>query len=192
MGKRVTKKMMLSLAIVCPSLFVVLLSCFVLVITGTVTLSVSGFAVDHFDRLYIGTTNEIRVYEESRIVKNISPHTSRTYVFTIQEGENILLSTSTKVYVMDLDGNVLETKEDPGADIYNQLSYQKGRFISDKGDIYRMSSVFGWTRITKNSTEIVYQIDVLSFCVKLLLAICAIVIFVFPVWALIEQRLGDK
>ena len=97
-------------------------------ITGTVQLSISSFAVDSKDRLYVGTTKEISIYEHGEMVGSINPKTSRTYRFTITEEDTILLSTSDKIYIMDLEGNVLETKEDLGADVYNQLSYKKKTF----------------------------------------------------------------
>lgn len=164
------------------SIFVVMLFCLVLIIAGKVSLSISGFAVDHEERLYIGLGNEIRVYENGQIVRTISPQTSRAYRFTIQEDQTILLSTSTKVYTMDLEGNVLSCKEDPGADTYNQISYRRRKFVSQKGDVYRSVGILGWTGIVKNGEQIVYQTDVLTVCVKILFVLCWAAIFIFPIW----------
>ena len=88
-------------------LFCILFACLMMVITGTATLSISGFAVDSSDRLYVGMQKEICVYENGTIIDRLSPHTSRTYIFTITEDDTILLSTSTTIYVMDLKGNMM-------------------------------------------------------------------------------------
>ena len=164
------------------SIFFVMLFCLVLLLTGKVSLSFSGFAVDCKERLYIGMRNEIRVYENGQIVRTISPQTSRAYRFTIQEDQTILLSTSTKVYTMDLEGNVLSCKEDPGADTYNQISYRRRKFVSQKGDVYRSVGILGWTGIVKNGEQIVYQTDALTVCVKILFVLCWAAIFIFPIW----------
>jgi len=187
-----SQNMTLSLAVFSLCLWSVLFPCLILVIAGTVNLSISGFAVDNSDRLYVGTKSEICVYEKGKKMHTISPHTSRTYVFTITDGESILLSTSTKIYVMDLYGNILETRDDPGADIYNQISYRKKAFISKKGDIYKLSNVFGRTKIIKNDAEVLYQIDTFSFAIKILVVICIVALFVFCIGGLITSRVKRR
>ena len=186
--KKTSKRIMVSLAVSSVSLFFIVSICLALFASGAVTPSVSCFAVDNLDRLYIGTQKEIQIYEKGQIVNCIHVPTSRTYVFTILDGNKILLSTSTIVYLMDLDGNVLETKEDRGADTYNQISYRKRKFISDNGDVYRISNILGRTRIIKNQTDIVYQINALSVAVKILLVISAAVILMFSIWVLFAQK----
>ena len=155
--------------------------CVVLIVTGTATPFISGFAVDASNRIYIGTQNEIRVYEDSTLINIINPQTSRAYVFTINKDGNLLLSTSIKTYILDLDGNILDVQEDLGADMYNQLQYQK-KFISNNGDEFVLVDTIGLTRIIKNDTETVYQISWLSFAVKILLAVCTVALFVFSIW----------
>lgn len=169
-------------------LFCILFVCVILVITGIVTPSLSGFAVDSSDRLYIGMQKEICVYEEGSIIRRINPHTSRTYIFTITENDTILLSTSTKIYVMDLYGNILEEREDVGADTYNQLSYKKRRFVSHSGDVYTLKGIIGPTRIVKNNFETVYQIDALSFSVKVCLWLCGVGLAVLSLTCLSTKK----
>ena len=163
------RKLKKTIVVVSIVLFCVSLVSLLLLFSGKVSLSVFGFAVDNANRIYVGTEKEISIIERGEKIGSISPNTSRTYAFTITEDETILLSTSTKVYTMDMDGNILSTAEDTGADIYNQLSRQKKKFISAKGDQYRLINMLGWTRILKNDIDVVYQIDVLSYIVKLLL-----------------------
>ena len=158
--------------------------CLVLLFTGVASIPIFGFAVDNSDYLYVGTAKQICVYEDRNVINTISPHTSRSYVFTINEEGNILLSTSTKIYTMELNGNILSTEDDHGADVYNQISYHKRMFISANGDTYRLTNILGRTQILKNDSEVVFQMDVLSYIVKLLLSCSFISVFVFGIWML--------
>ena len=176
----------LSLAVVSILLFCAIFPCLLLVITGTVQLSISSFAVDSKDRLYVGTTKEISIYEHGEMVGSINPKTSRTYRFTITEEDTILLSTSDKIYIMDLEGNVLETKEDLGADVYNQLSYKKKKFTSPNGDVYKLHNL-GRSKITKNDTEVVFQMSGLSATIKYILFAAFIMLFLYLV-AMLTRR----
>ena len=157
--------------------------CLLLLITGAVTPFISGFAVDKNDRIYVGEETEICVYENNVLIRTINPQTSRAYAFTIAD-DRILLSTASTFYTMDLDGNILDTQEDPGAHMYNQLQYNKRKYISHSGDTYKLKSQMGWTRIVKNDTQTVYQISPLSFVVKILLALSVLAMFIFPLWML--------
>ena len=174
------------LAVVSIFLFCAIIPCLFLVITGTVQLSISSFAVDSKDRLYIGTIKGINIYDNCEFVGSINPKTSRTYRFTITEDDKIVLSTSDKIYLMDLEGNVLETKDDLGADVYNQLSYKKRTFTSPNGDVYKLHS-FGRTKITKNDNEVVFQISRLSTATKYILLIAFIMLFLYLVTVLIRR-----
>lgn len=176
----------LSLAVVSIFLFCAIVPCLFLVITGTVQLSISSFAVDSKERLYVGTTKGINIYDNGELVDSINPKTSRTYRFTITEEDRILLSTSDKIYLMDLEGNVLETKEDLGADVYNQLSYKKRTFTSPNGDIYKLHS-FGRSKIIKNENEVVFQMTGLSTVTKYILRIAFIVLLLYLVTMLIRR-----
>lgn len=175
------------IAIISFSLASVILPCLILLITGIATPFISGFAVDNLERIYIGGTNEIMVFHNGKQVGTINPNTSRTYAFTINNDNHILLSTSTKLFVMDLDGNILSEDEDIAANVYNQIKYRSGKYISSNGNIYEMKDYFGWTCITKNQVETVYRISFLSFIVKLLLFGSVIAVIIFPIY--ITRRL---
>ena len=161
----------------------VVLTCLMLMLTGSVTLSIPCFAVDGTDQLYIGTQNEIRVYADGTLVNTINPQTSRAYMFTI-DNEKIVLSTSSKLYLMDLDGTVLEVQDDAGADMYNKIQYKKRKFISSNGDKYQLIGTLGRTRIIKNNSETVYQISLFSLIVKIAIIVCVIMLFTVPVYIL--------
>lgn len=157
----------------------VLFICVMLVICNAVTLSIESFAVDSQNRIYISRPEEIHVYEGDRLVKRISAQTSRGYQFTVLKSDAILLSTSSNVYTMDLDGNVLSVREDVGTKTYNKLQYARKTFTSHKGDQYQIRNEIGRTKIVKNGTETVYQISVLSVIVKMLIALCIASIILF-------------
>ena len=174
-------------------IFCIVTPCLILVFTGTATPFIYSFAVDLYDRIYIGTKNEICVYEDGVPIKSIEPRTSRDYRFTINDNGNILLSTATYVHIMDLEGNVLSTHEDLGADMFNQIEYTKKKYISANGDVYKMVGEFGLTRIIKNDIEVVYQISNLSFAVKILIPACTIALFMFVLWGFIQvKKLGSS
>ena len=165
---------------------VVLGTCLLLLISGTVTLFLSGFAVDNNDRLYVGTNGAIQVYENGVLVNQLNPHTSRSYYFTINQDGNILLSLPTEVYLMDLSGNVLETWED-GGKVYNQLKH-RNTFTSGRGDVYKMKGVLGRTRIVKNDSQTVYRISVLSLIVKILIPVCCVSLVLFFAWVIRTRK----
>lgn len=163
-----------------------MLICIVLILGNFVTLSINGFAVDSRDRLYDGVPEEIRVYEADALVDCLPAHTSRSYVFTIVENDTILLSTSAKIYTMDLSGNVLSESDDPDADTYNQMQYHKKNFVSSNGDCYKLQNPFGRTKIMKNGTDTVFQISILSVIVRILITICCLASIPFAGWIIVK------
>ena len=192
MDKNLESERTLILGVVAISFFLIVFPLILLLASGTITLSVSGFAVDKSERIYVGETNKIAVYEDGILVNEISPKTSRSYIFTINQDDHILLSTSDKIYIMDLNGNVLEQREDKGADIYNQLSYRKKQFVSTSGDVYKLKDGLGRTRIVKNDEEIVYSISELSYAVKIAGEILLAFALVLAVWSLVQRKRGRE
>lgn len=174
------------IAIFAVSISLIILPCVVLLITGIATPFLSGFAVDDRERIYIGGTQEIYVFYEGTQQTTIDPQTSRSYAFTITEDGKILLSTSTKVYLMDLDGTVQSEYEDIAADVYNQIKYRSHKYTTTSGDVYEMKAYLGWTHIVKNGLETVYRISFLSFVVKLLIFVSVISLIIFPIYFTIK------
>jgi Sec-independent protein secretion pathway component TatC len=85
---------------------------------------------------------------------------------------------------MDLEGNILTSREDPGADIYNRIRYNWAEFTSSNNNTYKLTDFWGWTRIVRNDAEVVYQIDPLSYTVKVLLFCSVVSAFAFVLWLL--------
>lgn len=165
--------------------------CVFLIVLGKVNLGIPAFAVDSSDLLYVGTQRQIEVYEGTKLVHTISPHTSRTYVFTILEDDTILLSTSTKAYSMDLSGEILDSWEDNGTDVYNKLRSKRMQFVSGQGDQYKIKGLLGWTRIVKNNQEVVYKLPVFSFVIKMLFFV-TIPCFIYYVIRTIGKQLESE
>ena len=156
-------------------------TCVMLIITGAINLSVESFAVDKNDRLYISTTNGIAVYEEGMQVGRISLPTSRGYKFTIQRNDTILLSTSTKVYILDLSGNILSQREDTGSRTFYQLQKNRRTFKSWHGDNYHLRGIFGCMRIIKNDSEVIFRTGALSAIVTIVMVFgwISVAVFIF-------------
>ena len=185
------EKLTRALAIFSVCIFCILMPCFILTLSGTVNLSIESFAVDATDRLYVGTTKEICVYQDDRLINTINPQTSKGYAFTIHENKTIILATPSKNYTMDLEGNIIQSQDDREADMYNQLKAKRRSFTTVDGDIYRLEGTLGRSRIVKNDQDIVYQISLLSVAVKYMYIGCGISIFVF-VFLLARRQRGQR
>lgn len=160
-------------------LFVVVLPCIILIATGAVSPEIRCFALDSIGRIYIGRTNKIDVYEDGRLINSFSSKTSKSYEFTILSDDTILLSTSTTVYSMDLNGNVLDSHPDTGT--FMLLRKQTGKFLTQAGDTYEFRCKLLWPRIVKNGENVVYKISTGSFVVRCVLGLSVICFVVFLV-----------
>ena len=159
-----------------PHAFVVI-SFLIMLFTGAVSPSISSFAVDSLDNLYVGANREIQIFRDGVMIDSISHKASLNYAFTITEDNTILFATPSRTYQMDLTGEILETKEDLSASTYARLERNKRTFISQSGDSYRMIGILGRTRIVKNDEEVVYAISWLSYIMKILVSICVVSLF---------------
>ena len=146
--------------ILIPILAAVIITCLILYIAG-VAGSVVCFGVDSSDRLYVGFGDTIQVYEGDTVIKELSPKTSKTYLFTILSDDTLILTTASIDYKLDLDGNVIEQTDNAGTQLYYDLRKEKREFISQKGDIYRMENILGQTQIKKNGA-VVYREPLVS------------------------------
>ena len=156
-----------------PIVGVIMWFCMGMIFSGTVSLSMNGFAVDKDGYLYVGKEKDIVVFNEGEIVRTISPKTSRGYQFTILSGEKILLSTSSVVYTMDLSGEILSKEEDVNTKIYNKLQREKSFFTAEDGTEYHTRSYWGRTQICKNN-EVIYEMPLLDYIVRVLIIVVLI------------------
>lgn len=159
--------------IIAPILGVIVFVCLLLYASGTVSLSMHGISVDHSGRLYVGEDHRIVVVDGGQIVGTITAKTAGAYMFTVQADDTILLSTSSKAYVMDLSGGILSEKDDADTRIYNQLKRHNNAVVSDSGEKYEMTCRFGRTRVVKGD-EVLYEMPLLDYFVRITLVVLAI------------------
>ena len=74
----------------------IILFCFLMILSGRVTVTLKGYAVDSSDNLYIGKEHSIEVYKEQKLINNI-PYT----------------------YFLDLQGN--ETRKEKDTQTYGAI-----------------------------------------------------------------------
>ena len=143
--------------------------CLLCVLIGSVARTYNGFAVDSNGKIYIGSGHRIKIYEDQQIIGEITTGTSRGFAFTIQGNDTILLSTSTVVYIMTLDGKIIDQYDDTDTSIYNR--YQKNKeFRTSDGILYRAYNTWGRMKIYKEDV-VIYQAPIEDFAVKLVMPV---------------------
>lgn len=150
--------------------------CWFLTMTHTVLLGYYGFAVDSSGNLYLGLDHQISVYSDGELIRTITTGTSRGFAFTIEDGDNLILSTSTVIYEMDLYGNVIEKSEDENARKFLKMQRNK-YFTTEDGCRYECKNVLGYIQILSEG-EVIYKMPTWHYIVLIafvLTAICFIV-----------------
>lgn len=166
---------------------IIMIFCLIMIFLGLASPFINGFALDNEGKLYVGEGRMIRIYQTGIQIDALDM-TTDTYVFTINSANELVVAYPSTVYRMDLAGNVLEKRDDPVSETYQQIRKDSKSVTTVSGDEYRKISEFGWSRIIKNGTEEVYRLSVLSFIVKLLLALCGVSLFVNGVWFVHRYR----
>lgn len=94
-------------------LWVIELVFLILLMSGTARIGCEGIRIDGNGNIYVGLTEEIRVFDQSgQFLRTISPMTSKGYVFEI-DGDKLFVDCASTSYVMDLNGSVLELRSYP-------------------------------------------------------------------------------
>ena len=161
--------------------------CLIMILLNVVSPFIAGFGVDSIGRLYVGENDSIKIYQDGQRVGVIALRSSN-YAFTVDSNDRILVAYPSSVYLMDISGNKQKIMEDDNAQIYSQFKSDRSTIISANGDRYKCVGKFGWTRIVRNSSEVVYKISVFSFAIKCLMLICTISMFVNGVWVVHQVR----
>lgn len=169
-------KRMLLIYLLC--VFPVISICVFMILSGSVSVFYSGFAVDSSGILYVGTDREIKKYSDGKAVGTISPQTARGYAFTIQNDDTILLSTASTVYELDLSGNVLSQRKDEGTKEFNRLQKSKNRFTAQDGQTYVMKTKWGRTVICSDDA-VLYQMPTTDYIVRIAFLMSVLSVFVF-------------
>lgn len=150
-----------------------------LVISGNVHLFVHNFAIDAYGKLYLGLERKIDVFFKGEYQYTVNPLTNRGYNFTIIEGDKILLSTGTKIFELDLDGTPIN-QVDAEPYILNKIPstiQESFRFVDVNQNVYHLKSFFGRYKIVKDTDsgqEVLYQMPLFDFLIKLLLYLTVI------------------
>ncbi|MBE6977128.1 MAG: hypothetical protein E7438_00595 [Ruminococcaceae bacterium] len=146
--------------------------CWFLTITHTVLLGYCGFAVDSSGNLYLGLDHQISVYSDGALIRTITTGTSRSFAFTIEDGDNLILSTSTVLYEMDLYGNVIEKSEDENARRF--LNMQRNRsFATEDGRKYECKNILGYIQILSEG-EVIYKMPTWHYIVLIVFVLSII------------------
>ena len=150
--------------------------CMILLISGRVSFFVNGFAVDADGQLYVGKGNKIIVFKDDVCIRKIEPPTSRTYKFTIADGQYITLTTSTEIYTMDLFGNIISKQPDEENKLYSELQWKK-TYTDQKGFHYTLKSVWGRQAIYREGVQI-YIMPTFDYVVLILFITVLITVFI--------------
>ena len=154
----------------------ILIICLILVFSGAASPFLNGFDVDSQGRLYVGEGKMLRIYQNGVQTDAIELE-SDSYRLAVDDNGNLIIAYPSVVYHMDKKGNVLEAKDDPLAKTFQALQYTDQITDETTQDEYKLVNKLGRTRIVKNDCEVVYKISLLSFAVKILLAVCGISLF---------------
>lgn len=172
-GDECMKVLKIYVCLTCP----IITLCLIFNILGITTFSYTGFAVDSCGIVFIGKDSIIEKYFDGKKIAELDPKTSRGYAFTIQN-DNIILSTGSFVYTLDLDGKELGREADIETKVFNGLQKQKKFFVTNEGDQYYFKSVLGRAQVIDESGNVLYKMPFLDYIVKLLFISSLISIFV--------------
>lgn len=135
--------------------------------SGTVCFDYSGFGMDSSGILYVGETEKIETYCGGEKIGTYFYPNSRSYAFTVQADDTILLSTGTKVYQLDLSASTLAQWDDEGTRTFNQLRSTRKDFTAPSGERYSVRWNFGRTSIYSENGTCIYKMPLLDYLMKL-------------------------
>lgn len=139
-------------------------------VIGGVNVLWRGFALDRQGLLYIGGTYRIDVIREGKKVGEVQTPAINGVMFTIENGDTILIYYGSYCYRMDLKGNELgKTKVD--SDQRDKVRGEANYFTAGNGLTYRMSSPWGRTQIAyeqDGKETVVYQMPDSVYILRIL------------------------
>lgn len=156
--------------------------------SGMANFTYHGFSLDSQENLYVGKSGRIDVYSKNGDhFKSITPRTSRVYYFTIIK-DRIFLSTSSEAYILDLDGNVIQEREDRTGEIGRRLEPKGQIYVSSNGDEYKIIDSFTRFKIVKNDSAIIYQMPLLDCVLEWAFRISGVCFAVVMLWQLCQFK----
>lgn len=166
--------------------------------SGNAVTHINCYAVDSYGRLYLQSEDnrdDILLYENGKYVGTIHLDTSlenaknsfssRGSFFTIMK-DVIYVTTSTYVYQLDLQGNMLDSYKDI-TNLHGRLITAK-KYIADNGDLYQKRNVMFRTSIVKNNEEVIYQIPVRAAILKWVEIISVVLFAVVVITVVVHFR----
>ena len=146
---------------------------FILIIqaSGKVCISYKGFAVDDDRNLYIGKDNIEVLNSEGKLINKIDPMTSRGYKFTIDQNNELLISTGDYLYKKDLFGKLIEKKTISNLTGDLLSGFSRYKYTANDGTKYVMKMHFFRTNIYRMEGQVkisVYKMPLLDYFVRLL------------------------
>ena len=162
---KVYKKIILflSVAVTVLSIFFCLFSLY----WNKVTIQLNGFAVDSKERLYIGKSERIEVYDNGILQYTINPRTGRGYTFTITERDVLIVNTGDYIYEMDLMGEKVYRKySDRSDNKYDGLG-DIIEIFTENGNTYTLKNKYLRYKFVKNGEQTVYEMPLYDFIVKI-------------------------
>ena len=121
-----------------------------------------GFGVDSSGSVYIGTDNYvgkeavINVYRNGEYVRSVPVPPNRTYSFTVQDDDTILVSISGNVYVLDLSGAVISHQADSRNSLLIDLERNK-EVINANGEHFFYRSILGYRTILSEDGDVLWR-----------------------------------
>ena len=170
-------------------IFPIILPCAFLGITGKVSLSYSGFAVDQDSNLYIGRdsiANRICMIDvvapNGEVLRQVSAQTSRGYCFDITKDNILRINVGSFVYETDLYGNVIRKKKTaelsydqiPSTRIFHRFSSPDGHEYVARNPFFR-PCVY---RVDGNTKTLVYQMPLFDYVVKVVMMLAFLGLFI--------------
>ena len=150
-----------------------------------------GFGVDSNGYVYIGKKDKIVQYHDNNQIGCIPIPSYRTYSFTLQHNDTILIADSSKVNIFDLSGNHLYSYQDPGPSKYSELQWLR-KINTVSGDTYRLRSILGFHTITKNGDVIVYHTSMNDYALSLLAILSFVIILGTTAVMLVRTNFRNK
>lgn len=129
--------------------------------------SFAGFGIDSEEKLYIGRKKHIEVYQNGRCIEILpTPFQKEGWYMGITSDDFILLVSGDKVFTAELDGTIIEEKEDVNSHTTAILAKQK-KTRDHNGNQYQLRCRHIWPTVTKNG-KVIYRAPFWDMLVRVL------------------------
>lgn len=143
-----------------------LFSSFVLLLSNYASLRINGFDIDSHGNLYIGRLHRIEIYKDGVLKHSVNLPRYRAWSMDLTEEDNIAIAANSKVYIMDLSGEVLQEATDDQDETYIRLR-KRNTVIGNDGKSYTRTSLIGRTKIVDATKNAIYQVPWTDVYVKI-------------------------